>query len=76
MIQFSLGLLKNYFYLEESGLAALSDGIDAVGIQAPRRRDGCVIIDPVFTVYGPVVVAMVVNVSVAIIDQTVLANLL
>ena len=31
-------------YLEEGGLAALADGVDAELVEAAGRRDGCVVV--------------------------------
>ena len=63
-------------YLEECGLASLSHGVDSVCVEASRRRDGSVVIDPVPAVHRPVVVAVVVDVSVPVVHQAVLAHLL
>ena len=57
-------------------MASLSHGVDSVGVEASGRRDGRVVVDPVAAVDCPVVVAVVVDVTVAVIYQTVLANLL
>jgi hypothetical protein len=36
-------------YLEECGLAALSDGVDPVLVQAARGRDGGVVVHALYT---------------------------
>lgn len=69
-------------YLEEGGLTALPDGVDAELVEAAGRGDGRVVVGPglgavgVAAVDGPVVVAVVVDVAVAVVGQTVLADLL
>ena len=68
--------------LEEGGLAALADGVDSKLIEAPGRGDGGVVVGAglgavgVATVDGPVVVAVVVDVAMAVVGQAVLADLL
>jgi hypothetical protein len=57
--------------LEEGGLTALADRIDSILVQAARRRDRGVIIQLIATVYGPVVVAMVVHIPVPVVHQPV-----
>ena len=69
-------------YLEEGSLAALADGVDAELVEAAGRGDGGVVVGAglgavrVAAVHRPVVVAVVVDVAVAVVGKTVLANLL
>jgi len=62
--------------LEEGCLAALSYGVDAVLVEAPGGGDGGVVVHPLATVHGPVVVAVVVNAAVTVIHQPILTYLL
>jgi len=62
--------------LEESGLAAFSDGVDAELVEASRGGDGGVVVHPLPAVDGPVVVAVVVHSAVPVKHQPVLTNLL
>merc|ERR1712214_44367 len=68
--------------LEEGGLAALADGVDSELIEASGRGDGGVVVGAgrftvgVAAVDGPVVVAVVVDVAMAVVGQAVLADLL
>ena len=63
-------------YLEESGLASLAHGVDPVLVEAAGRGDGGVVVGPLAAVHGPVVVAVVVDVAVAVVHETVGALLL
>lgn len=69
-------LVHYSLYFEEGGLAALSDWVDAVGVEASWGGDGGVVVDPRPAVHSPVVVAVVVDVAVAVVHQAVLAHLL
>ena len=68
-------------YLEEGSLAALADGVDAELVEAAGRGDGGVVVGAglgavrVAAVHRPVVVAVVMNISVAVKHQTVLTDL-
>jgi len=62
--------------LEESGLASLSNWVDAVLVEASRGGDGGVVVDPLPAVDGPVVVAVVVHSPVTVKHKPVLTNLL
>ena len=68
--------------LEEGGLAALADGVDPELVEASGRGDGGVVVGAgrftfgVAAVDGPVVVAVVEDVAVAVVGQAVLADLL
>ena len=63
-------------HLEEGGLAALSDRVDAELVEAAGGGDGGVVVHPLPAVDGPVVVAVVVHGTVPVKHQPVLANLL
>ena len=63
-------------YLEECSLASLSNRVDAVLVEAAGRGNGCVVVGPLSTVHGPVVVAVVVDVAVAVVGEPVGALLL
>ena len=67
---------KVFSYLEESGLASLAHWVDPVLVEASRRGDGGVVIGPLAAVHGPVVVAVVVDVAVAVVHEPVGALLL
>ena len=66
----------NNIHLEESGLAAFSDRVDAELVEASWGGDGGVVVDPLPAVDGPVVVAVVVHSAVPVKHQSVLTNLL
>ena len=57
-------------------MTTLSDRIDSILIERSRGRDGRVVIDPVSAVDGPVVVAVVMDVTVAAVHEAVGARLL
>ena len=63
-------------HLEESGLASFTHRIDSKLIKTSRRGDGGVVIDSLAAVNSPVVVAMIVDISVAIKHKTILTDLL
>ncbi len=63
-------------YLEECGLASLPDGVDPVLVEAPWGGDWSVVVEPLPAVDAPVVVAVVVDVAVAVVGKAVLALLL
>ena len=56
-------------------MAPLSHGIYSELVKAAGGGDGRVVVHPLAAVHGPVVVAVVVNVTVAVKHQPVLAHL-
>ena len=62
-------------HLEEGGLTALSYGVEAELVETAGRGDGRVVVDSLPAVHGPVVVTVVVDVTVAVKHQPVLAHL-
>ena len=61
--------------LEECCLTSLSYRVDSVLVETAGGGDGGVVVHPLAAVHGPVVVAVVVNVTVAVKHQPVLAHL-
>ncbi len=63
-------------YLEEGGLAALAHRVQSILVEASGRRYRRVVVLALPAVHGPVVIAVVVDVAVAVVRQAVLALLL
>ena len=76
-IEWDWGLVSpvNICHLEECSLTSLSDRVETELVETARGRDWGVIIDSLATVHSPVVIAMIVNISVAVKHQTVLTDL-
>ena len=62
-------------HLEKRSLTSLSYGVQSELVETARGGDGGVIVDSLATVHRPVVVAVVMNISVAVKHQTVLTDL-
>ena len=62
-------------HLEKRSLTSLSYGVQSELVETARGGDGGVIVDSLAAVHCPVIIAMIVNISVAVKHQTVLTDL-